>query len=608
MVMRAMRDSAKWVMLILSLAFVGWLVFDWVSSRGGAGVDQVNPIVARVDGQEIRNSQWRIHLQNRIEMAREQRGGTLSEEDTRLVTQNAWDELISTVVLQNEIERLGIEISDAEVQQAFRTRPPPEFQTHPAFQTDGQFDIEKYRQFFANPAVDEALLLQLESYYRSILPRERLANLVVEGIYVSDAELWQYYRDANESARVRFLAIDPDREIDADDVSVSEDAIRSYYREHRDEFERPARATVNMVSIPVQPTPSDTVAAEARADSLREAIRGGATFEDLAASESADSASAARGGELGRVARGDLNQVLDEVAFSAPLGTVSEPVRSQAGLHLVRVDSREADSATVRHILIPIELSPETEDSIFDLLDELEGIALQNDLVTAADSLGIPMRRDVELTEGSSFVPGAGALGVAPEWALDPGTVVGDLSRFWRNPAGYHVFELLERQEAGTYPLEEVREQIHDRLIAEAKKAAAREVAQEAVTRLRSGASFGEIAGERGWDLREDVELRRVAFVPGLGQGTEAIGAAFGLPVGAVSEPLDAGDGLAILQVIDRTEVTREEFETVKEELRRQMVLQRRQTYVQRWLAALRENADVVDYRDQLAAAAAAQT
>jgi parvulin-like peptidyl-prolyl isomerase len=607
MVMRAMRNSAKWVMLILSIAFVGWLVFDWVSSRGGAGLDQINPVVARVGGREIRNNEWRVFLENRLAVARQQTDGSLNEEQARIVSDGAWEELVSTIVLENEIQRLGIEITDAEVQQAFRTRPPPEFQNHPAFQTDGQFDYDKYQQFFAGPAVDQTMLLQLEAYYRAILPRERLANLVAEGVYVSEQDAWDYYRDANETSTVRFVSMDPALMIPDSLVTVPDAAVQEYYARHQSDYVRPASATVNMVTIGTRPSVADTVAARSLADSLRALIvGGGAEFADVARSSSADTLSGNQGGALGSFARGTLEPTLDEVVFSQEVGTVSEPIQTLSGLHLLRVDSRSADSASVRHILVPIALSQATEDSIFDLMDELEGMALLGDLATSADSLGVPVRRNIVLTDGSGFVPGAGALGVAPAWALDPVTVVGDLSQFFENPTGYHIFELLERRDSGTFALEEVEADIRQELIGEAKKAEARTASEPAIGQLQGGTEFAEVALERGWNFQDEVTFRRMDFVPGLGQGTEAIGSAFGLPIGTISGVLDAGEWLAVIQVTDRTEVTREEFEAVKGELRNRLTLERRQLYVQQWLAALREAADVVDYRDQLAAAAAA--
>jgi peptidyl-prolyl cis-trans isomerase D len=605
--MRSMRDSAKWVMLMLSIAFVGWLVLDWVTSRGGAGVAEANPIVASVRGRDVRYSQWNLYLQNQLTLARQQRPSGLTDEEVRLVRDGAWNEMISGILLEQEIDRLGIRVSDREIRDAFRNQPPPEFLTHPAFQTDGQFDIEKYRQYFVGPAVDETLLLQLEGYYRETLPRERLINMIADGVVVSEAELWQSFRDGRETVTVRLLSIDPAEEVADSAVQVTDAEIRADYRDRQDDFARPATATVNLVSLPIRPSGDDSVAARQRADSLYQAIvAGDATFEDVARAASADSATRENGGNLGPRLRGELDPAIEELAFSLGPGGVSEPVLTPFGHQILRVDSRSGDTVSVRRILVPVELSPETEDVVFDAMDELEGIALMADLVIAADSLGIQVRRDVVLTEGSGFVPGAGALGVAVEWALDLETVPGDLSQFFQTPTAYHVVELLDRAPAGVYSLEEVETDIERRLRGEKRKERARQLAGEVVNALEAGATFEEFADRPGWVMQDSVTFNRLDFVPGLGQGTEAIGVAFGLDVGQLSGVVDAGDFLAILQLVDKESVTTEEFEQIRDGLRQQMTFQRRQVYVQQWLDALRTTAEVRDFRDQLAAAAAA--
>ena len=303
---------------------------------------------------------------------------------------------------------------------------------------------------------------------------------------------------------------------------------------------------------------------------------------------------------MGRIAVADLDPTLADAAAGLALGRVSEPVETPFGLHLLQVDERWGDSLHLRQIFVPIEISGETEDAAFELMDQLEEIALRTDLPTAADSLGVPIRTDVPLTDGIDFIAGAGALGVAPDWALDPLTEIGELSQFFENPSGYHVFELLGRQESRIAALDDVRPNIRRVLAAEKKKEAAAELAARVTEAVEAGATLDEAAGRYGWAVQETETFRRGDFVPGLGQGTEAIGVAFGAPPGTISGVVDAGDAVAIIQVIEREEATREQFEEVKDALLQQLVFERTQEYVQKWLLALRDQANVEDHRERL--------
>ena len=78
--------------------------------------------------------------------------------------------------------------------------------------------------------------------------------------------------------------------------------------------------------------------AKAKAEDLKKKIAGGAKFEDLAKTDSDDSGSGARGGELGAFGRGDMVEEFEKAAFAAKPGDVVGPVRTQFGYHLIRVD------------------------------------------------------------------------------------------------------------------------------------------------------------------------------------------------------------------------------------------------------------------------------
>ncbi len=603
MVMRSLRDNTKWIMLILTVAFVGWLVFDWVQSGQRGGGQGANPVVGMVNDREIRYSEWNRHVQQYLQQVRSEASGSPTDERMNEARQEAWNQIVTQILVQEELNRLGIEVTESEIRQAFRSSPPPQLRQNPAFQTNGQFDPRKYRKFFQSGNISNQLLTQLEQYYRDVLPRSKLVRLVGEGVYVSEEEAWQRYQAQNETARVRYVSVDPASAVPDSAVSVSSSEVESYYRENRDRFRQPPTATVNVVSISAAPTSSDTAAARARVDSVRERLtEGDAEFAQVARNVSADSASAANGGLLGQVTRSSLPQPLADVAFSIPEGRISEPVAAGRGFHLVLVDQRQGDTATVRDIVVPIELSRSTEDAIFAKMDSVEIVALESDLAAAAESVeGVRFQESVQVEETSSFVPGAGPLGVGVDWAFNPTTSIGGLSQFYENASGHHILELVGRSPASTPSMDQVESRIRQTLRNRKKGDVARRRAQDAVSRLRQqNASLPGVAEERGWEVRESGSFTRTDFVPGLGRGTEAVGAAFGMQVGQVQGPLSAGGNVAILELLEKDEVSRQEYEAVKDQFQAQLLSQRQQQWLSHWMEALREEADVQDMRDRL--------
>ncbi|MDH3427246.1 MAG: peptidyl-prolyl cis-trans isomerase, partial [Gemmatimonadota bacterium] len=414
------------------------------------------------------------------------------------------------------------------------------------------------------------------------------------------AEAWQEFRAQNETAVVTYVSVDPASVVGEDDIEIAESDARSYYRAHRDDFERPATATVRLISVSTVPSGSDTASARSLADSVRtQILAGNLEFEAAAAEFSADTASGSNGGTLGRYTPDQLVEPINTTVANLEVGDISQPVRTPAGFHLVRVTDRAADTASVSHIVFPIALSPQGEDELFGRMDDLEGIALDEGLAAAADSLGMALRDDVTLTDGFDFVPGAGSLGVAVDWALDANTELGELSEFYENGSGFHIVELVSRTEAGTFSFDEVRGQIESVLRAERLRATARALIEQRVADLADG-DIVTLASDGGWPLRTTEAVSRRQFVPGLGRDTEAVGAAFALPIGVTDGPFDAGENLAVLRVDRRTEADAQLFDVMKSQLRAQMEAQLSQRRAVAWIEALREQAVVVDHRGRL--------
>jgi parvulin-like peptidyl-prolyl isomerase len=600
MMMATIREKTKYAIVFLAIAFAVWLVFEGVNSRDTTAASGTNPVIATVNGEDIRYSRWRDVSSAQLNRARAVKGTSLTDEEARQGEADAWEQMIRQVVIEQEIDRVGITVTDGEISQAFRVSPPPDLARDPAFQTDGQFDYGKYQAFFADPSVDENLLRAIEDYYRVEIPRRRFEEQLVAGVAVSDAEAWHEFQSINETAVITFVTVDPTSAVADSDVEVTESEARSYYREHRDDFERPATATVRLVSVSTVPTATDTASARGLADSVRNEILSGTIDFETAASEfSDDSISGSNGGSLGRYTPDQLVDPIGTTVANLSIGDVSEPVQTAAGFHLVQVTERAADTAGVSHIVFPIALSTQGEDELFGRMDDIEGIALDNGLLAARDSLGVSIREDVTLTDGFDFVPGAGSLGVAVDWALEPTTELGELSEFYENGSGFHLVELISRTETGEFSFDEVRAQIESTLRVEKRLEAARGVAETRLAELGDG-GLESLATSTGWPIQTTGAVNRRQFVPGLGRDTEAIGAAFVTPVGMTSGPYSAGDTYVVLRVDQRNEADAQLFDLMKSQLRSQLEAQIAQQRALAWIEALRDEAIVVDHRDRL--------
>jgi peptidyl-prolyl cis-trans isomerase D len=602
-----MRSAAKYIWLLVFVVFVGaFLLYD-VSGLAGRQAITLGTTVAEVNGEPITNGAYMNAYTALINQQQEQSGETLNEDEVARLKDAAFERLVEDILLQQEIERRGITVTDEEIQQAALYAPPPEFMQNPDFQTEGRFDIEKYQRFMRSPmARQQGVLVGLEQYYRSTIPRQKLFDQVASTVYISDGQLWRAWQDSHDSAQVSFVSFGPETVPDSA-VTVSDEEIRRYFEAHREEFaDVPGRAIVSVVMIPRPITAADSAGVRDQIVALRGEIEGGAKFEDVARRESADSVSAADGGSLGWSQKGAFVEAFDNAAWALRPGQLSEPVLSPFGYHLIRVDERQGDSLLVRHVLLRIQPSDSTEARVSRQADELLRLTGQGTdparLDSAAKRLGLQVGR-AEATEGEPltwdgvYVPGGSA------WAFS-GVRAGDINeQLEESASAYFLTRLDSVVPGGRATLQSVRDEIRRRLVRQKKIDALVPRAQRVASAIVNGQTLEQAARAEGLEVVRSSAFSRGSAVPGLGRLNEAVGAAFGLPVGAVSAPIKTESGVYVLRVERRVNADRAAWEAQKETQRADVLQQLQQQRVRQFLANLRKAAEIEDNRRAIEAA-----
>ncbi|MQA90612.1 MAG: hypothetical protein GEU90_10310 [Gemmatimonas sp.] len=605
--MRDLREKTKLIMIVVALAFVGLMIFEWGMDISGSSVALQTGELGRVNGEPVSSEAYSLTYQQLYDQANQQAGGTqLSRDEVRQLEEQAFNEVVNDILLTQELRRREIRVTDREVVQAAQWMPHPELMQNELFLTDGQFDISKYQQFLTSPSANEQLLTQLEAYYRTTIPRSKLMRQVTAGLYVSEAELWQIYKDRNETATVEYVHLDPSV-LAPGEVPVTEAEIEGYYDGHEEEFERSETARFKIAYIEKGSIPADTAAALAQVQAVREELEGGAEFAEIAQRESDDEGSAAVGGELGTFGRGQMIEPFEEAAFSLPVGELSEPIQTQYGYHLIEVLEREEEQVRARHVLIALEPSEATVDELYARADSLELVAERAGVDRAASTMGATIREGVQASMDDGFVAGIGSVVEAVEWARDEQLEEEplDVSPVFETPQAFFVVELEQYIEPGQVPLQEAAPAIRRQVILEKKQEQAREIGDQLVADIQGGKTLEQATTERGLAVETAPDVTRTGFNPAFGQANAATGAAFGVPIGQVSGVMETPTGLFVLRPTDRTEVTREEFEAQEEQLRQVAMMQLQQESVSRWMESLREEATIIDRRNEMLAAAA---
>jgi peptidyl-prolyl cis-trans isomerase D len=595
--MQAFRNAAKPIMVVVAITFFAWLVLDLSGITGGTGL-LTNTSVGKVNGQGIDARTYQTIVQQSIDARQQQTPGTLGLEDYQQVRDQVWDQIVQNRVLDTEYRRRGITVSEDEIVQAIRNSPLAEFQNVPEFQTDSQFDLGKYQRWLTS-SVAQQYLPSLEAQYRGELQRAKLLRVVTADVYLSDAALWEQYRDENETVKVALTAIIPRNAIPDSAVKLSDAEAAAYYKAHPDDFKRERTAYLSYVALPRLTTAADTAATLARADSARNEILGGAPFAEVALRESADSATAAKGGELGEWARGSMDPAFDSAAFALPLKTVSKPVRSQFGFHLIEITSRKGKQAKGRHILFPIEVTGSHRDQLDAQADSLETLgAERNDpaaLDTVARALKLSIGKSNPVQQGTKVQLGRFVVPDAAVWAF--GAKSGATSPVIETTFAYYIFRLDSLHPAGVPTLAEIRPSV-EQAAREAKKwDLARKMAKDFLKRVEEGSTMAQAATAMKLAHREFGPFSRVN--PPL-TSPLVVGTAFGLDAGQRSGVLDTKDGIYVIQTVTHAKADSTKFVKELDQYRARAVGAARQERVRSYLAGLRDAAKIVDNRERV--------
>ena len=599
--MTLLRQKTVLVLWFVIFAFIGLIVVEWGADYSGAGPNAAGDAVGVINGETISLQEFQDALRRIArQMPQEQRA------DQALLVQQVWDYYVREIILNQEYERLGFEVTDGEIAFYTRNKPPQAVREFETFQTDGAFDMDKYAQFIGNPANlsdpnNQALVLWIESTIERQLLDYRLQRMLRGTAQVSPNEAHQHFVEANEKVRIEY-AFAPSDAAD-DEIEVTDGDLAAHYEENVADYEHPDQVELEYVYFPKVASAEDSLEVKEEIERIRQEIEAGADFAELAGVVSDDEGSAARGGDLGFFGRSQMVAPFEEAAFALAPGELSEPVQTRYGWHLIKVEERleeeSGERVHARHILLRYQPSRTTEDSLRSRAEVFQEQATAEGFAATLAASGTEATTTNFLRK-SQAVPGISA---NTTWLVnwffeqEPGAV----SQVVEDDSGLWVAHLAAKRPEGTAPLDELRDQLEP--LVRARKKAARAAARLEAVRgeVGAGATLAQAAQNAGVEFHTPEAFARTESVEGLGRANAVVGAAFRLEEGRLSEVIEVAEGSKrgayLLKLLEKTPVDEEQFAAQREQVVAQLQAQREQEAVQNWFAHLYETAEIEDNR-----------
>lgn len=593
-----MRQFAPAIMWVVIIAFVGTIFLSW--GMEFTGWQQDTGYIAKVGGEEIPLQRFdqMVNMERENQLMRAQ--GELPPQQSRMIPRQVLETEISRILLSRVFEQMKLGASAEEIFQYLRNNPPQEVMSVPQFQTDSVFDTSKFVQFLNTPESYQYEWLRTFEQHTGemLIPMSTLQTLLESAKMPTRQEIAREYKEQNQEGVFEYVKASPSS-FTIDSSEITDKMISQYYETHQDSFHSDRRASLKFIRIPKVPTPQDEQSFRDEMLQIKQRIQSGeSTFAEEAEMESDDPGSAAKGGSLGWFGRGRMVKQFDDVAFSLDTGTISDPVKTQFGYHLIKVeDKRMKDDSVVQvkasHILRQVLPSIETIDSLEQLTDSVITESRNQGLAQAVEKSEFRVDSTGYFTRGDE-IPKLGYLQGAASLAFNQ--EVGTIEKF-EDTQAFYILQVSDRIQEGVLELSEVRGQIIKTLIDSLQRRKARNHLQSVLEDLPKEASLADLK-ERDSILVAGVTdtTTRSRYISGLGYNTPPVAAAFAAPIGQRTGIIESDEGYFSVKPLWREEIDSIPWESAEvRQIRQRMIQQERQRAYSEWYTHYKEQADVED-------------
>ncbi len=418
--------NSKWMKyLLVGIICVPFALFGINSYFGGGGPDYA----AKVNGEKVGLAEYNNAYQLQRNQLRQAFGGRIPEgfDAAGMIGQQAMDTVVTRELLRQSTYNNNMAIGDKALAR--------EIYTSEAFTVDGAFDKERYQlqlqsqgisagefeaqyrgdlllQQLQGAVVDTAFELETEAQQVALLrDQQRTLSTITfplqqtaDDIEVDDAAIEQYYNDniANfnnpEKVKIEYLELRPEHL--TTDLEVTDEQLQEYFDLNRREFRSAEQRDASHILLTLDSDASTSDADDVRDKALEliAKIDAGESFEDLAAEFSDDPASGAEGGSLGAFERGVMVPPFEEAVFAMAVGDISDPVRSDFGYHIIRlneiIEEQGKSFEDVRDEIDARYRREQADQRFYEVREQLSNATYENSdsLDPAADETGLEIK------------------------------------------------------------------------------------------------------------------------------------------------------------------------------------------------------------------------
>ncbi|MCX6157954.1 MAG: peptidylprolyl isomerase [Ignavibacteriota bacterium] len=586
-VMNKMRDSMPYIIVFLIIAFVGLIVFEWgMNYLGMRGGDRT--VFGKVNGEEITYQEYEKMLQQQLENMRQQSGGKDVDDATlEQLKEQVWNSLVQQTLTKQEIARLGITVSDNEILEVIYKNPEqlPEAIKKNFMDSTGVFNADFYQQALGMKTKEATQFWnQVEAYMREVILSDKLQTYITASVIVTENDVLQKYKDDNIKASFKYAFLDVNSVTDTTQFLVSEEDMKSYFNEHKDEFKQEEAVKFKYVVFSDASTLDDTNSLKKQMEFLVKDVKN-AKLEDSTLIKLVNDNSSApfkadfqKPSQIGAAGKNALNFL-----FSSKPGETSGLLMDQDGFKILRLlEVKEGEDTYVNAAHILINFGTDTAAA----KKQIEDILKRAKSGESFDKLAAELSQDPSAKQNSGDLGWftKGAMVKEFEDAAMNGKV-GDIVGPVKTQFGWHIIKIKDRSKK-EFKFAEIKKPV---TAGQRTKDIARKKAQEFLSDVESGAIIDSLAKNMMMPLLSTPEISKGGFVPGAGQNKNII--EFGLTnkKSKLYGPAKVQGGFAVYMITDKIAEGSKNYDSIKISLVKPKVAQiKKFAYLQKIAADLR--------------------
>jgi parvulin-like peptidyl-prolyl isomerase len=507
--------------------------------------------------------------------------------------ENAWLQLQQDVLMMQQANKYNLSSTDDELYMFLRSSPPVELRQATFFQTNGQFDAQKYMSALADPNY-ASLWNQFEPLIREQIKKQKLYSLIVQTAHITENEVRNSFIDANEKLKVGMINV-PKTKFSTPKPEFTDEEVIEYFQNNRDNYKLNERANGKYVFFDKVVTERDLEISQQKINEIYDSLIAGSDFEEFARIYSQDG-SASKGGDLGWFEQGQMVKEFDSAVFSMNKGDLSSPIKTQFGYHIIKLhDTKKEDNinkALASHILIKSEVTSESLDTYYNTLEDFRITAFDIGFEQAAAQYELTIK-DIKPVEKNKNNTVIGNDRASKDFLFN--SKEDEISPIFESSRQMYVLQAKGILEPGLAAFEDVKITVRRDLTNEIIQNICKDTATIIFADIEQGVEISKAAKNHAMTYEILAEINRNSTVKGLGRNPIALANAFSLKeINDVSEPYTYANGSVMFKLLEKFSPDLTEFTEKRDSIKTSILNTRQQQLFNDWYTKLVEESDII--------------